>query len=372
MFIPHIFNDNHKLIFYQILFILKSKKNIYSLFLMSDHLALLAKSYVHESNPSASNDLQKNALQVLNSFIDNKINYSEAQTCLTTILGTAAALEKINNILNVPETPLPPSNDGTQNKDGEGHESSNSEEHSDNDSGDFNGRSSSHNKSRSKTGKRKLHPWSQTEDNRLLAGIVKYGVENWHHIAQFVENSRSKAQCSQRWFRGLDPSIRKCRWTYDEEIQLNKLVEKFGLKSWTKIAAKMKNRSDVQCRYHYNQMVKSQKVYYYSHSIPHNSDNYNQSSPETKIDNIKIEAIFPPTPMNTVSQPKPLSTPEISMPQIQLEAHDAKQPFETKPKLVQNPYEDFWDIQYQNWYDDWSFDISTSSSPLSENLYSLY
>ena len=34
------------------------------------------------------------------------------------------------------------------------------------------------------------------------------------------------------------------------------LVGQFGDKSWTRIASIMKRRSDVQCRYHYQQMIK--------------------------------------------------------------------------------------------------------------------
>jgi hypothetical protein len=45
-----------------------------------------------------------------------------------------------------------------------------------------------------------------------------------------------------------------------EELYLAQLVHSFGEKSWTQIAAKMGNRSDVQCRYHYKQMQKDRSA----------------------------------------------------------------------------------------------------------------
>ena len=73
-------------------------------------------------------------------------------------------------------------------------------------------------------------------------------------MAQFVGNSRTKAQCCQRWSRGLDPKISKIQWTREEDQKLLDLVAQYGQKSWTKIAAEFGNRCDVQCRYRYKQL----------------------------------------------------------------------------------------------------------------------
>jgi hypothetical protein len=97
--------------------------------------------------------------------------------------------------------------------------------------------------------------WTPPEDARLLAAIHRYGVENWRIIAQFVGNNRSCGQCSQRWFRVLDPRLSHSRWTGLEELRLLQLVRYCGDRSWTQIAAQMGNRSDVQCRYHYRRML---------------------------------------------------------------------------------------------------------------------
>jgi hypothetical protein len=104
------------------------------------------------------------------------------------------------------------------------------------------------------TSRRKSHPWSSYEDSRLLSGIYRYGVENWTTISHFVGNGRTRSQCSQRWQRGLDPRLSKDPWTYAEDVCLLRFVQTCGEKAWTRIAAKMGNRSDVQCRYRYGQL----------------------------------------------------------------------------------------------------------------------
>lgn len=99
--------------------------------------------------------------------------------------------------------------------------------------------------------------WSQKEDIRLLAGVLINGDTDWNVISDFVGMGRNRPMCNQRWSRTLNPKIRKDSWSIDEEELLSKLVdEEEGMISWTRIAHKLKFRTDVQCRYHYEQMRK--------------------------------------------------------------------------------------------------------------------
>jgi hypothetical protein len=100
----------------------------------------------------------------------------------------------------------------------------------------------------------KQRPWSSAEDARLLAGIHRFGLDSWQSVATFVGNGRSKAQCAQRWTRGLDPKLRKCSWTAQEDMQLVMLVLQLGPNRWTRIAGEIGNRCDVQCRYRFKQL----------------------------------------------------------------------------------------------------------------------
>jgi hypothetical protein len=102
--------------------------------------------------------------------------------------------------------------------------------------------------------RQKAQNWTENEDQRLIAAIELYGLNKWRLVSQFVGNGRTQAQCSQRWNRGLNPEISKAPWTQTDERKLVALVEKYGKKNWRKIAKELKNRSDAQCRYRYQQM----------------------------------------------------------------------------------------------------------------------
>lgn len=101
---------------------------------------------------------------------------------------------------------------------------------------------------------KKTRPWTQIDDNRLVAGILKYGIDAWSSISEFVGNGRSRPQCAQRWARALDPKISKDDWAEEENDKLLQLIEKYGEKKWTQISLEMGNRTDVQCRYRYKQL----------------------------------------------------------------------------------------------------------------------
>jgi hypothetical protein len=101
----------------------------------------------------------------------------------------------------------------------------------------------------------KTRGWTIDEDNRLFAGIRRYGLESaWSTVAEFVGNGRTRSQCSQRWIRVLDPRISRSDWTDDEDRRLRDLVEVHGEKAWMKVGSLMGDRSDVQCRYRYLQL----------------------------------------------------------------------------------------------------------------------
>jgi hypothetical protein len=141
---------------------------------------------------------------------------------------STSPLDRITSILTVPDEPLPPIPKGA------------AEEH--------------------REGRRKPRPWTLTEDNRLLAGIHRFGLKDWGSIANFVGGGRHRAQCAQRWTRGLDPRIVKTPWTPEEESKLLRLMRDPVNAGWTRVSALMGNRSDTQCRYHFWQMGHYGKV----------------------------------------------------------------------------------------------------------------
>lgn len=98
--------------------------------------------------------------------------------------------------------------------------------------------------------------WTQEEDNLLLAAVQEYGNTNWGAVASKVGNNRTKAQCSQRFNRVLNPKNSKANWSPEEEERLLQIVAQVGNKAWTRVATQLGNRSDVQCRFKYNYIMK--------------------------------------------------------------------------------------------------------------------
>ena len=183
-------------------------------------------SYVEGIFPNIDTTLYDQLGQVLEAFLRGSMSYEFAQQFFLSILGRVDPLTHIKDIAQLPDEPIP------------------STEGDEVDSGD-----ESHNRKKTRT-------WTAYEDQRLIAGIYRFGLDNWSQVAQFVGNNRTRAQCSQRWSRGLNPRICKKHWSPEEDAQLIHLVRTYGEKAWTKIASCLGNRSDVQCRYHYRQITK--------------------------------------------------------------------------------------------------------------------
>ena len=98
--------------------------------------------------------------------------------------------------------------------------------------------------------------WTKEEDEKLLSAIEEHGNSNWGAVAAMVGNGRTKSQCSQRYNRVINPNISKANWSKEEEDKLLQIVAQVGNKSWTRVAAQFGNRTDVQCRFKYNYLVK--------------------------------------------------------------------------------------------------------------------
>jgi hypothetical protein len=181
---------------------------------------LQVDAFLPELTPEAREQVQ----EALMRFLQNPSTFSDCQSVLHSTISRDTPLTRLHEILSVSDDPLPsaPNSPITD---------------------------------ASLALRRRTRPWTNVEDDRLLAAIGRYGLDNWQQVAHFVGSGRNRAQCSQRWARGLNPRISKKAWSPEEERQLQALVKQYGKKSWAKIASIIGNRSDVQCRYHYRQTV---------------------------------------------------------------------------------------------------------------------
>ena len=178
---------------------------------------------IEQKAPNLPNDLKTTLIQTTSDFLKHNIQFSQANEIFMNILGQNDIIERLKEVLTVPDEPIA-----------------------------FNGEDEEN----SSSSRRKMRTWSTYEDTRLLSGIYRYGIDNWAPISKFIGNGRTRAQCAQRWARGLNPRICKDTWDPQEDMLLLHLVQKFGDRAWTRISSSLGNRSDVQCRYHYHQLTK--------------------------------------------------------------------------------------------------------------------
>lgn len=193
-------------------------------------LLLLQYSYSHMSDAQvevddATEDILKNTLH---DFITGIKTFDETRQIFLEKSKTDAPVQIANSIMNVSDSPIEQPDETNEN-------------------------------SEEPPARRKTRTWTGYEDQRLVAGIFRFGFDSWIRVANFVGGGRTRAQCAQRWTRGLNPKICKKGWSPEEDQQLLNYVRVYGNKSWAKIANLLGNRSDVQCRYHYLQLTNEMK-----------------------------------------------------------------------------------------------------------------
>jgi hypothetical protein len=105
-----------------------------------------------------------------------------------------------------------------------------------------------------------LHPmirkskWTKDEDDRLKELVIKYENQNWDAIAEELGTQRSAYQCMFQYQTRLNDSLRKSKWTKEEDDYLKEVVEwcRFGSYiPWAKVTYFMTGRSKAQVFNHW-------------------------------------------------------------------------------------------------------------------------
>ncbi|CAJ0647454.1 3083_t:CDS:10, partial [Entrophospora sp. SA101] len=86
--------------------------------------------------------------------------------------------------------------------------------------------------------------WTEQDDQALKNAVQMYGPGNWVKIQQFVP-SRTDVQCRERWVNVLSPDIKKDPWTAEDE-KLLQIVKEIGLGKWARVCMCMEGRTDNQ------------------------------------------------------------------------------------------------------------------------------
>merc|ERR1712157_338830 len=102
--------------------------------------------------------------------------------------------------------------------------------------------------------------WTPDEDNKLRQLVQKYETRNarvWKLISEGMGYTRNHKQVRDRWRHHLDPSLRRGPWTEQEDKLLLKIHEEYqdAHRKWTKISSKITGRSPEHVRRRHSYLV---------------------------------------------------------------------------------------------------------------------
>ena len=92
--------------------------------------------------------------------------------------------------------------------------------------------------------------WTKQEDKILTELVKKFGVSNWNKVSEQFPGRISR-QCRERWFKHLDPSVNKSKWTLEEDLKIVRLFCQYG-NSWSSIAKEIDGRTNDAIKNRFN------------------------------------------------------------------------------------------------------------------------
>lgn len=95
-------------------------------------------------------------------------------------------------------------------------------------------------------------PWKPDEDELLNKYVQTYGTDTWSSIACHIPG-RSGKQCRERWKNHLDPDLKKCEWSVEEDDILIQAQKQMGNK-WSEIAKKLGGRPENAVKNRFNSL----------------------------------------------------------------------------------------------------------------------
>ena len=96
--------------------------------------------------------------------------------------------------------------------------------------------------------------WTPEEDEMLRQGVARHGAKGWARWVPGHMNGRTGPQCRERWVNSLDPNGRgviEAPWSAEEDAALVEAVELLGTKMWSAVqrdAPQLQRWTDQQCK----------------------------------------------------------------------------------------------------------------------------
>jgi hypothetical protein len=79
--------------------------------------------------------------------------------------------------------------------------------------------------------------WSPEEDAQLRVAVDLYG-NAWMEVASVIPG-RNNEQCRDRWGERLNPKVPRGKWTAEEDARLLSAVDEFGVKGWKEVSERV-------------------------------------------------------------------------------------------------------------------------------------
>ena len=158
--------------------------------------------------------------------------------------------------------------------------------------------------------------WSMEEDKALTLAIKAYGDRNWIFVQQHVPG-RTDAQCRERWMNVISPELKVGPWTPEEDQKLFQAVEKNGTSKWSAIAREIPPRTDNQCRRRWNSISHKIKVANSDSPLPKRGrppfiDSL-AGSPPQKVLRLSSDKLSLPSPLSPSSSPSSSSSSSLAI-----------------------------------------------------------
>jgi len=129
---------------------------------------------------------------------------------------------------------------------------------------------------------KKTTQWTREEDE-LLASLAKKHKRNWEKVGSHFPNKSPKA-IQKRWANKHDPSLKKTRWSPEEDKLIRSLYKTYG-GNWKKIAEMIKGRAPDAIKNRYYGTIKKR----YLHELPEPKKQLPSKNLQSKVKTVKPE-----------------------------------------------------------------------------------